>query len=235
MTHLTGPARAQYVQSMFARVAGKYDLMNRLMTGGQDLRWRKMVIALAALPSGGALLDLGTGTGDIAAGALAATHAKRDRRASGVGRAIPRAQTRRARRVPRHHPAAAKPAAPVHQPSPARHHPCAGPPHRRPVRLRRLHLPPRLHRKLPSRRSPGPTHGRRRIRKCAIQAPHVWNHGPALGNQIAAALSVIAFGLQWAPRGGLPCNDQTIDCRHHRRLRRHLRHPRAANAQSGGR
>ncbi len=72
MTHLTGPARAQYVQSMFARVAGKYDLMNRLMTGGQDLRWRKMVITLAALPSGGALLDLGTGTGDIAAGALAA-------------------------------------------------------------------------------------------------------------------------------------------------------------------
>ena len=67
MATLTGAARAAYVQSMFARIAGKYDLMNRLMTLGQDIGWRKTVVALAALPSGGRLLDLGTGTGDIAA------------------------------------------------------------------------------------------------------------------------------------------------------------------------
>ncbi len=72
MAHLTGPARAQYVQRMFARIAGKYDLMNRLMTVGQDLRWRKIVLELAALPRGGRLLDLGTGTGDLAAAAWAA-------------------------------------------------------------------------------------------------------------------------------------------------------------------
>jgi demethylmenaquinone methyltransferase/2-methoxy-6-polyprenyl-1,4-benzoquinol methylase len=40
--------------------------MNRLMTGGQDRRWRRMALAWAALPPGGRLLDLGTGTGDIA-------------------------------------------------------------------------------------------------------------------------------------------------------------------------
>ena len=70
MTHLTGPARAHYVQSMFARIAGRYDLMNRLMTGGQDVGWRREVITLARLPPGGKLLDLGTGTGDLAFEAL---------------------------------------------------------------------------------------------------------------------------------------------------------------------
>lgn len=70
MTHLTGAQRASYVQSMFARIAGRYDVMNRLMTFGQDISWRKQVITLAQLPRGGALLDLGTGTGDLAFEAL---------------------------------------------------------------------------------------------------------------------------------------------------------------------
>ena len=66
MAHLTGDERAQYVQDMFARIAGRYDLMNRLMTGGQDLRWRRYVIEQAQLPTNGRLLDIATGTGDIA-------------------------------------------------------------------------------------------------------------------------------------------------------------------------
>ena len=66
MAHLTGDERAQYVQNMFARIAGRYDRMNRLMTFGQDLRWRKYVIAQASLPKNGRLLDIATGTGDIA-------------------------------------------------------------------------------------------------------------------------------------------------------------------------
>lgn len=70
MTHLTGAQRATYVQSMFARIAGRYDVMNRIMTFGQDVSWRKHVISLAQLPRGGALLDLGTGTGDLAFEAL---------------------------------------------------------------------------------------------------------------------------------------------------------------------
>jgi len=70
MTRLTGPERAAYVQNMFTRIAKRYDLMNRLMTGGQDIRWRKQVIKLARLKNTSFLLDLGTGTGDLAREAL---------------------------------------------------------------------------------------------------------------------------------------------------------------------
>jgi demethylmenaquinone methyltransferase/2-methoxy-6-polyprenyl-1,4-benzoquinol methylase len=71
MTRLTGQERASYVQNMFTRIARRYDLMNRLMTGGQDIRWRKQVIQLARLRHNSSLLDLGTGTGDLAREALA--------------------------------------------------------------------------------------------------------------------------------------------------------------------
>jgi demethylmenaquinone methyltransferase/2-methoxy-6-polyprenyl-1,4-benzoquinol methylase len=67
---LSGADRARYVQGMFGRIAGRYDLMNRLMTGGQDVHWRRQVIELARLPARGRLLDLGTGTGDLALEAL---------------------------------------------------------------------------------------------------------------------------------------------------------------------
>lgn len=66
MAHLEGQERAQYVQNMFARIAGRYDLMNRVMTFGQDLKWRRYVIQQANLPANGRLLDIATGTGDIA-------------------------------------------------------------------------------------------------------------------------------------------------------------------------
>lgn len=66
MTHLEGQERADYVQDMFARIAGQYDLMNRLMTAGQDIKWRRYVIQQAKLPLNGRLLDIATGTGDIA-------------------------------------------------------------------------------------------------------------------------------------------------------------------------
>ncbi len=58
------------MQSMFARIAPRYDLMNRLMTGGMDVRLRKLVIQQAQLPPSGMLLDLGAGTGDLAQEAI---------------------------------------------------------------------------------------------------------------------------------------------------------------------
>jgi demethylmenaquinone methyltransferase/2-methoxy-6-polyprenyl-1,4-benzoquinol methylase len=71
MAQLTGRERSQYVQDMFTRIAGRYDLMNRLMTAGQDIRWRRHVIQLARLQRNARLLDIGTGTGDLAREALA--------------------------------------------------------------------------------------------------------------------------------------------------------------------
>ena len=70
MTHLTGKERGEYVQDMFTRIAHRYDLMNRLMTAGQDVRWRQQVIQQAGLKPNSRLLDLGAGTGDLAREAL---------------------------------------------------------------------------------------------------------------------------------------------------------------------
>lgn len=70
MTQLTGQERAHYVQSMFTKIAHRYDLMNRLMTGGMDVRWRREVIRQTKIRPHGSVLDLGTGTGDLAREAL---------------------------------------------------------------------------------------------------------------------------------------------------------------------
>jgi demethylmenaquinone methyltransferase/2-methoxy-6-polyprenyl-1,4-benzoquinol methylase len=66
MTHLRGQDRAAYVQKMFGRIAHRYDLLNRLMTVGQDVRWRKELIRHLELSNESVVLDLGAGTGDIA-------------------------------------------------------------------------------------------------------------------------------------------------------------------------
>ena len=58
--------RPAVVRDMFTRIAPRYNLMNRLMTGFQDIRWRRHVIALADLEAGARLLDIGAGTGDLA-------------------------------------------------------------------------------------------------------------------------------------------------------------------------
>ncbi len=65
-----GEDKATYVNRMFAAIAARYDLMNRLMTGGRDRAWRRYVIEIAQLPPGGRLLDVATGTGDIGYEAL---------------------------------------------------------------------------------------------------------------------------------------------------------------------
>lgn len=68
--NITAEEKARSVQAMFNRIAPRYDLMNRLMTGGQDIGWRKIVIRLAEIPAGGRVLDLGAGTGDLSREAL---------------------------------------------------------------------------------------------------------------------------------------------------------------------
>jgi demethylmenaquinone methyltransferase / 2-methoxy-6-polyprenyl-1,4-benzoquinol methylase len=50
--------------AMFDRIAKRYDLLNRLMSFGIDKIWRKQL--LAALPGSGHILDVATGTADVA-------------------------------------------------------------------------------------------------------------------------------------------------------------------------
>jgi demethylmenaquinone methyltransferase/2-methoxy-6-polyprenyl-1,4-benzoquinol methylase len=52
-------------QEMFSKIAPRYDLMNHLMTGWQDGRWRRYVIRQAGLKPGNRVLDLGAGTGKL--------------------------------------------------------------------------------------------------------------------------------------------------------------------------
>lgn len=59
------PERARQVQQMFDRIVRRYDLLNRLMSFGMDARWRRLA-ASAAEPAGARVLDVGTGTGDLA-------------------------------------------------------------------------------------------------------------------------------------------------------------------------
>jgi len=50
---------------MFARIAPRYDLINRSMSWGQDNWWRRVAVSLAC-PGRGRVLDVATGTGDMA-------------------------------------------------------------------------------------------------------------------------------------------------------------------------
>jgi demethylmenaquinone methyltransferase / 2-methoxy-6-polyprenyl-1,4-benzoquinol methylase len=56
--------KAGYVRAMFERIAGRYDLLNDLMTAGQHRRWKRIAIR-AAQPRDALALDLGCGTGDL--------------------------------------------------------------------------------------------------------------------------------------------------------------------------
>jgi len=64
--HNSGYKSPEEVRAMFGRIAARYDLMNRLMTFGQDLRWRRFMVSLLDLSPGASVLDIATGTGDIA-------------------------------------------------------------------------------------------------------------------------------------------------------------------------
>jgi len=53
------------IREMFSNIAPRYELLNHLMTGWQDIRWRRFVVQRAGLPDQGRFLDVGTGTGDL--------------------------------------------------------------------------------------------------------------------------------------------------------------------------
>ena len=66
MANLSGEAKQTYVADLFARIAGRYDLMNSLMTGGMHHRWKRDTARSTAEGLAGPALDIATGTGDLA-------------------------------------------------------------------------------------------------------------------------------------------------------------------------
>jgi demethylmenaquinone methyltransferase/2-methoxy-6-polyprenyl-1,4-benzoquinol methylase len=54
------------VNSMFARIAGRYDVANHLLSGGVDYWWRQRLVRVVHDTHPGAVLDLATGSGDVA-------------------------------------------------------------------------------------------------------------------------------------------------------------------------
>jgi demethylmenaquinone methyltransferase / 2-methoxy-6-polyprenyl-1,4-benzoquinol methylase len=63
------PAR---IAGMFDAIAGRYDFLNHLLSAGIDRRWRKRAIAALALTGDERLIDLCTGTADLALAAVEA-------------------------------------------------------------------------------------------------------------------------------------------------------------------
>lgn len=61
----TGEAKARAVREMFDAIAPRYDLVNRVMTFGLDVRWRRQTVKALNLPQGSTVLDLASGTGDF--------------------------------------------------------------------------------------------------------------------------------------------------------------------------
>ena len=66
MASQTGTLEEGQVRAMFDRIAGVYDRMNAVMTAGLDRRWRSRAADLAGVGPGDRVLDVATGTGDLA-------------------------------------------------------------------------------------------------------------------------------------------------------------------------
>src|ERR1700704_5144594 len=62
----TPDGKRRYVRVLFATIADRYDFITRALSYGQDRRWKRRLIDLAAPRPGARALDLATGTGDIA-------------------------------------------------------------------------------------------------------------------------------------------------------------------------
>jgi len=72
------PEDARRVREMFARISPRYDLLNHLLSGNIDKRWRRLVVRRLSpqLPPNAQVLDVACGTGDLSIEIFEATQAK---------------------------------------------------------------------------------------------------------------------------------------------------------------
>lgn len=66
MTDHNKSSNKEHVKKMFGKIAHRYDLLNRVMTFGQDIQWRKILVRGLSLTKTPIVLDIGCGTGDLA-------------------------------------------------------------------------------------------------------------------------------------------------------------------------
>src|SRR5688572_26369361 len=62
----SGLSKKEQVAEMFDEIAGRYDVMNRFLSGRTDIGWRKKPIRLLKNDHPQSILDIATGTGDMA-------------------------------------------------------------------------------------------------------------------------------------------------------------------------
>ncbi len=58
--------KGEQIREMFSDIAPRYDFLNRLLSFGIDRRWRRLAVKCTRWTEGGRILDVATGTGDVA-------------------------------------------------------------------------------------------------------------------------------------------------------------------------
>ncbi|MDR3296868.1 MAG: class I SAM-dependent methyltransferase, partial [Prevotellaceae bacterium] len=58
--------KKEQVAEMFDSISGRYDLLNRVLSLGVDIRWRRQMVRAARQQHPQSVLDVATGTGDSA-------------------------------------------------------------------------------------------------------------------------------------------------------------------------
>jgi len=69
-----GEEKARTVRGLFDAIGPRYDLVNRVMTFGMDVGWRRRTVRELRLPAGSLVFDLACGTGDLCRDLQAAGH-----------------------------------------------------------------------------------------------------------------------------------------------------------------